>query len=332
MIPVIVWTNPAGMVRLNQNEISAAVNGIFANGTFSGANYVGPGAATPGTTGGNVVEPAATGAAFGVWSYRPDIKFGFATVSPFGQRVSNGGDFVGRYQSLVSSITDVAFTAAIAYRVNDQLSVGGGPVIDYFASRLTQAINIGPASAITGDPTADLHGDDVSAGYNLSALYQFSPDLRLGIDYHSRIRHSITGTQSIAVPALLGALSPLTAAQLNALNTSARTSITLPDSALVGLYYQINPQWAVMSDVSWTDWSLIQSINITPTTPGIPGTVINENWHNTWAVSVGANYRATDKLLLQGGVGFDQSPVTELKPHLAYPGQQPLSDQYRRTV
>ena len=37
---------------------------------------------------------------------------------------------------------------------------------------------------------------------------------------------------------------------------------------------------------------------------------IAENWHNTVAVSIGANYQLTEALMLQGGVGFDQSPVT----------------------
>ena len=37
-----VFTNPAGMVRLNQSEFDASVNGIFPTINFSGANFVGP--------------------------------------------------------------------------------------------------------------------------------------------------------------------------------------------------------------------------------------------------------------------------------------------------
>src|SRR5450432_1600992 len=42
------WSNPAGMVRLNQNEIDGSITGIFPSITFSGANFVGPNATTPG--------------------------------------------------------------------------------------------------------------------------------------------------------------------------------------------------------------------------------------------------------------------------------------------
>lgn len=306
-----VWSNPAGMVRLNQNEIDGSVNGIFPNSTFSGANFVGPGRTTPGTTSGSLIEPAATPGLYGVWSLSPDFKLGFGLDSPFGQRVSNPSNFVGRYQSLVSSISDVSFTISGAYRINDQFSIGGGPVIDFFSSRLTQAINIGVVSALTGDPDADLHGDNVSAGFNLGAMYQPSPNLRFGIDYRSRIHHDISGTQSIYVPPALGALSPLATAQLAFLNSPASTKITLPDSVTFGAYWQVTPQLALLSDVAWTDWSLLQNINIVPGNPGVPGSTIQENWRNTASVSIGANYRLTPALLLQGGFGFDESPVTD---------------------
>lgn len=306
-----VWANPAGMVRLNQNEIDASINGIFPTINFSGANFVGRTATTSGTTGGNLIQSAATGGSYAVWSVTPDFKIGFGADSPFGQRVTNPGNFVGRYQSLVSSITDIGFTVSAAYKINEQFSIGGGPVIDYFKSRLTQAINIGPASALTGDPVADLHGDDVSAGFNIGLLWQPTPDVRFGVDYRSRIAHSITGTQSIFVPPILSVASPITAAQLAFLNTSARTKITLPDSATVGAYWQVTPQLALLADASWTDWSLLQSLNVTPVKPGVPGSTIIENWRDTYSVSVGANYRVIPQLMLQTGIGFDQTPVKD---------------------
>jgi long-chain fatty acid transport protein len=304
-----VWSNPAGMVRLNQTEIDGSLDGIFPTVSFRGANTVGS-TATPGTTGGNLIQSTATAGEFGVWNFSPDLKFGAGLTAPFGERIANPQNFVGRYQSLVSSLTDVALNLAAAYRVNDQISVGGGPVFDYLSARVTQAINTGPTAALTGDPVGDVHGHDISAGFNVGALYQATPDLRFGLDYRSRIQHGITGTQSIFIPPQLQALSPAAAAALASLDTGVRTKITLPDIATASATWQATPQLALLASVEWTDWSLFQSVNITPTTPGVPGTVIAENWRNTWFFSVGANYRITDKLMLQGGVGYDESPVT----------------------
>jgi long-chain fatty acid transport protein len=305
------WSNPAGMVRLDQSEIDGSVNGIFPTINFSGSNLVGPGATTPGTTGGNLIQSAVTGGVYGVWSINPDFKIGLAVDAPFGQRIANPSDFVGRFQSLVSSISDEQIAISGAYRINEHWSIGGGPVIDFFSARLTQAINIGPAAAITGDPAADVHGNDVAVGFNLGVLYQITPDMRIGLDYRSRIQHDISVTQSVFVPQLLGLLSPATAAALNAQNSPAGTKITLPDSITAGFYWQATAQLALLSDISWTDWSLLKAINVVPTSPLAAPSTIVENWRNTVAVSIGANYKLTEALMLQGGIGFDESPVTD---------------------
>lgn len=307
-----VWSNPAGMVRLDQDEIDGAVSYIAPSFTFSGTNS-NPltGGNVSGTTGGNDVAPAASGSLFGVWVLSPKFRLGFSVTSPFGERVSYPGDFVGRYQSLVSSITDINFGLALSYQVNDHLSIGGGPNIDYFDARLTQALNVPVLSAATGqDPIADTHGNDLGVGYNVGILYQFDDATRIGIDYRSRIRQDITGEQKLTLPAIYSLLSPETAALLEAANSAATTSITLPDDLNIAIYRQITPKWAVMGNVEWTDWSLFNAVNITPTN-GAPGTTIEEQWRNTWYVGIGTNYQLLDNVMLQTGVAYDESPVTD---------------------
>nr|WP_294554276.1 outer membrane protein transport protein [uncultured Rhodopila sp.] len=304
-----VWTNPAGMSRLNQSEIDASVNGIFPNINFSGANYVGQGATTPGTTGGNLIQPAATGGFYGVWSINPDFKLGIASDTPYGQRVTNPSDFVGRYQSGVSSITDLAFTVSASYKINEQWSIGGGPVVDTFSARLTQAINTGPY-AVLGDPAGDLYGSNVGVGYNLGVLFQPTQDLRFGLDYRSRIQHNVSGTQSIFIPPAVSLFAPPLAAALATQNSPASTKITLPDSLTAGVYYQATPKLALLSDFGWTDWALLQTINIIPSSPYAAPSTLAENWRSTVSVSVGANYLLRPDLMLQCGFAFDESPVT----------------------
>ena len=304
------WANPAGMVRLNWNEVDTALNILVPSSHFSGNNFVGP-LPTPGNQGGNLAQTAVTPGLFGVWNFSPDLKFGIATLAPFGQLITNPSNFVGRYQSIVSHASDIAVSLSAAYRINQHFSIGGGPIVDYFSARLTQAVNTGPSSLITGDPTADVHGNDVSVGFNVGALYQLNDALRIGLTYRSRIQHGITGTQSIFVPPLLEFGSPGTAAFLRRVtNSDVRTKVQLPEEVNLGVYYQINPQWAVMTEVQWTNWAVIKSVNITPTTPGVIPTVIRQDFRNTWFGAVGASYRPIDPLLLQIGFAFDESPVT----------------------
>jgi len=306
-----VWNNPAGMALLDNDEIDGAISLIAPSAHFTGsATNAQTGGNVSGSNGGNAVAPAASGASFGVMTLGPNWRLGFSVTSPFGERTNYTGDFVGRYQGLASSITDINFGLALSYKVNDHLSIGGGPNFDYFQARLTEAVNVPVLSAATGqDPTGQIRGTNLGVGYNLGILYQFDDATRIGLDYHSRIRHNISGGQYVSIPGSYSAV-PAVVGLLSQANTKATTSITLPDSAGLGIYHQINPQWAVMGSVEWTEWSLLKTINITAQN-GSGNTTIQENWRNTWFAGVGTNYQLTDKIMLQGGFAYDESPVTD---------------------
>jgi long-chain fatty acid transport protein len=311
--PSTAWTNPAGMALLNDNEFEGALSYIGPSTQFSGyATNPQTGGNVSGVEGGNAVAPAASGASFGVLDLAPNWRLGFSVTAPFGERTAYPSDFVGRYQSLVSAITALNFGLALSYKVNDHFSIGGGPNFDYLSARLTQNINVPVLSALTmQDPNAAVSGNSLGVGYNIGALYQFDSDTRIGLDYRSRIRHDVTGKQKVTVPSIYATYSPAVASLLNSQNSAATTTVTLPDSLSLGIYHQITPRWAVMGNLEWTEWSLFNALNITPTNPGVAGTVIEENWRNTWFVGVGTNYMVLDNVMLQTGFGFDQSPVTD---------------------
>jgi long-chain fatty acid transport protein len=303
------WSNPAGMALLNQDEFDGNLSIISPSLKFTGTASNPIGGNVTGVSGGNGIAPAATGATFGVLTLGPDWRVGFGLTAPFGERVAYPTGWVGRYQSLVSSITDIAFSLAVSYKVNDQLSVGGGPVFDYFSARLTQSINAGLLSAGTGeDATSDVHGNNIGVGYNLGALYQLDANNRIGIDYRSRIAHSIDGAQIVTVPGIYNLAAPQVAAALSASTSGGKTALTLPDSLAVAYYTQVTPQLALMATVQWTDWSLFKSLTVV-TANGAPPSEITEDYHNTIFAGVGANYHLTDKLMLQAGFAYDQSPI-----------------------
>ena len=298
------------MTRLNGNEIDLGITGLFPSIRFTGQNQVG-GSLTPGSNGGDAGQAALSPSLEAVWSVTNDLKLGFSVQTPFGQRVVYPGNFVGRYQALVSSITDTEIGAAVAYRLTPTLSIGGGPIVDYLAARLTSAINIGAASAITGDPTADMHGNSWSVGYHLGVLWEPTQEWRFGVDYRSRISRTINGSQDVSVPSLLSQLSPVTAAALAALGTPAKTSITLPDVLTMSAVWQITPSVAGLATLELTRWSVLQALTVN----GANGvtTTLPLHFHDSWLGSIGVNYRpaALPKLMLQAGLGIDQSPVSD---------------------
>lgn len=289
-----VWTNPAGMALLNQAQFSGNISYIGPSARFSGYN-------TDPLTRGNVSgarhdsleAPAATAALFAVFPLNPKWRVGVSLTTPYGARTSYPKNWVGRYQCLVTSITSVDLSTAFSYKFNNHFSVGFGPVFEYFNPRLTQALNIPYTNTV-----ADMHGDDIGFGYNIGFLYRINEGTRIGIDYHSRIRHDISGVQRVvsSYPLLNSA-------------TAARTTITTPDSINIGIYHFVTSRLAVMGSIKWTHWALFNSLHITPEN-GSQGTTIQANWRNSWLIGGGINYHVNNQLMLQTGFSFDESPVT----------------------
>lgn len=316
------WTNPAAMVELDGNEIDLGINGLWPMAEFSGQDLLG-GRPLPGSSGGNAGRAALVPSLEGVWSLSHDLKLGLSIQAPFGQRTVYPSDFVGRYQSEVSSISDAEIGLAVAYRLTPTLSIGGGPIIDYLAARLTSAINTGPTAALTGDPVVDIHGNDWALGYHLGIFWEPTATWRFGVDYRSRISRTINGTQQVFIPPLLASLSPPAAAQLGALNTPVKTGITLPDVLTMSAVWQVTPSIAGLATLQWTDWSVLQALTVT----GANGTssVLPLHFSASWMGSLGVNYRPgfLPKLLLQGGVGLDQSPASNAyrTPRLPNPAE-----------
>lgn len=304
------WTNPAGMTLLDHNEIDAGLNGLFPSARFSGQNLLGP-APVAGTQGGNIAGFGLTPGLEGVWNYAPQLKFGLAVEAPFGLRSVYPADFVGRYQANVSSLSDIEVGLAAAYRVNQHLSLGAGPIFDAFQTRLTSAINTGRTAALTGDPAIDIHGSDWAIGYHLGVLVEANPHVRFGLDYRSRINEDVSGAQSVFIPSLLARLSPATAAMLAAANTSATATTKLPDVLTLSAYADLTDEWSLLATAQWTHWSLLQQLNVIGANGQTEGLAIR--FHSTWFGSLGANYRPrwAPRVMFQTGVGYDQSPADD---------------------
>ena len=304
------WNNPAAMTMISGNEIDSGATYFDPGIRFKGQDVVN-GVAVRGYEGGDAAFGAVAAGSETVISASPDLKFGMAVEAPFGLRTSYPSNFVGRYQTLVSAIEDFQFAPSVAYQLTPQFSIGGGPVVSYFRARLTQAINTTIFDRTAGDPTIDIRGDDIKVGYNIGGLYQFTPALRLGVDYHSRIGQNVVGKQQATVPQALTVQIPAVAAVVQALNQDVTTQIALPDYLTGSLYYDLTPEWAVMATVQWTDWSLIKTLTLNARTMEEATPI---NFRNTWMGSLGLNYRPAffPKLMLQTGVLYDEGAATNI--------------------
>ena len=157
-----------------------------------------------------------------------------------------------------------------------------------------------------GDGLGKVEGDDFGYGYNLGALYEFDRGTRVGLNYRSRVAHTLSGTVIYQTPSSLALAGSAVTGQFANQNVTAK--IMLPDSLNLGFYHDVDSRLAIMADVEWTHWGLFKELNVLGANgQAVSGTT--EDWQNTWFLSLGDNYKLDDKWTLHSGIAFDQSPV-----------------------
>lgn len=250
------------------------------------------------------------------------IAVGLGINIPFGMQSSFHSDWKGRYQALESELVTVNFNPAVSLKITEQLSVGAGFDVQYLNSKLTNAIDFGTICLQAMGPTAcagqgllpqaadghiSLKGDSVGVGYNLGIFYTPNQDTRFGVSYRSKVNHDVSSTANFTVPDNAVLLT-----QNNVfVDTRAKTSVTLPDNVMFGVYRRLNSAWAVTADAMWTHWSHIQELR-TKFSSAQPDDVQVMKWKNTWRLGVGVSYTPViDKITLRTGFAYDESPVSD---------------------
>lgn len=319
-----IWFNPAGMTRLD-NEMMMAAHVIIPNASFTdtgstAAATVGSGSLDTGGTGG-VAEGGKSALVpnlYWVNEIQKDLKVGFGVTVPFGLGTEYDDDWVGRYHAVKSDLMSLNLNPSIAYKTG-ALSVGFGVNAQYISVVLSSAIDAGGvclaaegggvllpgtcaavgASSQANDGFADLDGDGWGYNYNFGLLYELENNARLGFSYRSKIDHEVTGNADYTLPAEVAFLFT---------DTTLSASVSLPATTSVSYFQNVNDQIAIMFDYSLTEWSGFEELRIEYDNTQ-PDSVTTQAWEDSARISIGMNYRATEKLLYRFGVALDETPI-----------------------
>jgi long-chain fatty acid transport protein len=295
-----IFFNPAGMTLLPDRQIVLSANGVKPTANFSNSTSTPP-AGRAGLTGngGDAGDWAVVPSLYAAFAITPDLRLGIGINSPFGLQTEYDTPWLGQYQAIKSKLETVNVNPAVAYRVNNWLSLGAGVNWQHAKAELTNSVYLGAA----GDGAAQVEGDSDAWGYNLGALFQVSSDMRIGVAYRSNIKQDLEGNVTFTLPPGFPALPQVA-------NGPVTASIDLPETASISVFQRFDDRWDIMSDITWTHWSRFQDLTVMRSN----GTVLTtqaENWSNTWRFSLGLNYRATEKLMWRFGTAYDQTPVSD---------------------
>ncbi|WP_421525826.1 OmpP1/FadL family transporter [Pseudomonas yamanorum] len=312
-----VYGNPAGMARLEGQQVTGGVAAIDASTNIKDVS-----GRSSGSNKGDMVPFTAVPFGFYTNKLNEQWAVGFGVYAPFGLVTDYENGFRGKAFGSKSEVKVITFQPTVSYAFNDRVSIGFGPTINRIAGTLESDINLPIAG--TGSNNVKIKGDDTALGFNAGLLVQATDTTRVGLTYHSKVKYKLEGhtevTKGANVPASL----------LNNGRYDASLKIDTPESWDLSVTQDLSDAWKLYAGATWTRWSRLKDITVNnegvsaaagsgALAPQIVGTIKeDQNWHDTWAYALGTSYRVTKQVVLRTGLTFDQSPTnnTDRSPRI----------------
>lgn len=317
-----VFSNPAGMTRIEGSQYVISGLGLWANSEFD--RGAGAEAALGGEDGGRLLGNDGFfpgGGAFLSHSVSPRLKFGMALAGNFGAPMDYDDDWVGRYYVQDTTLLGVSVLPSVAYRVDDQLSLGASLNAMYGIYENKVAIN----NVLSGFGDGRLKLDDETWGYgvNLGVLYEFDARTRLGVTWRSEVELDFETRAKFSN--LAPGLNTLLASR-GLLDADLDVDITVPQQVMLSLFSQVNKDWAVLVSAGWQEWSEFSQIQVGIGNTANPTSLTTDlDFKDTWHAAIGAQYRVSDPWLLSFGIAYD----SEFQDGNAVSPLLPVNDAWR---
>ena len=296
-----IFGNPAGLTKLKRTEISGGAAVVSVSDDISDAQ-----SSAPGTNKGDSVPLGVVPFAYMSTPLDDRFSIGLGLYAPSGLINDYESSFQGRYHGSYSTTKEITLQPTVAWRINDSLSIGGGPTINRFNAKLqndlaTGALNNGEDTRVT------IKGDDTALGYNVGLLVDFTEATRWGINYHSKVNYELKGhTEISGSPSVV----PLDG------NYDNKIDLTMPESVDTSITHHFNSRWTGYLGTTWKRWSRIKKVEavnsgLTPLgqAAGLGSVTEEMNWRDTWSTAVGASWQWNQQWLLRAGYAYDPSPI-----------------------
>ncbi len=179
--------------------------------------------------------------------------------------------------------------AGVGYRLTPDLKVG-------LAVRYVQAkANFSVVQRLAAAPTYFVNADfkdleDSNFGaFKLGAQYKINESTSLGLSYRSKVdleaKGKVSGTAYL--PGGMGGTMALTES-----DASAKT--TFPQQVSLGAMHKISDSWNAAAELVWTEYSVVDRVEIGATILGNAAGDLQQRWSNQWNLRLGGEYLGYD--------------------------------------
>lgn len=291
------FTNPAGMTRLERPSLLAGAQPMYLNIDFSPDSNT----STTGSSGdSNGWMPA--GGMFYVHPVNDKWAFGLAVAGYFGLALDYQDDWVGRYYVQDTTLQAMAIQPAVAYKVNDQLSIGAGAAAIY--GMFEEKVAVNRVLDALPDAQLKLEDEDWTVQFNLGVLYEPVKGTRLGLTWLSEADLEFSDQADVSGfgPTLTGVFGLGT--------RTIDLGMTMPQAGMFSVYHELNDRLALLANLGWQDWSEFGKVEVAVSDTNINLTT-DLDYQDTWHAAFGAQYRMSEPWLLTTGIAYDSEMIKE---------------------
>lgn len=225
--------------------------------------------------------------------------WGFAMFTTYGVATDYPNDIYAGDLAGDTSLISINLNPNIAYRVNQEFSLGFG--LDLVAAKAELTRHKGGLAPFLGGSPSDnligMTGETVGFGWNIGALYELDDKNRIGFGYRSRVKLNFDD----------GDFSSYDSGIATSAVVPGQLKIELPAIWELSGFHQLNDQWAVHYSYQQTDWSSFKELSATSSQckNGICFQKI-EKYEDNGRWSVGTTFTLNANWTLRAGFAFDE--------------------------
>jgi long-chain fatty acid transport protein len=254
------------------------------------------------------------------------LGYGLGVYVPYGLTSQWPDNFPGRFYAQKATLQTIYVQPNIAWQIDSTWSIGGGPIYAHSSIELDQAIDLSTQTTPTGATfgqlgiaqftqfaSARLKGSASGFGAQIGVRGRIDNSWSVGLRLLSPIRFNYDNADAtftqVATGLRLGANLPVTPtvtipqgtpidalvapqflpdSALSAGNVS--TKITHPAQIQAGVAYTGFKSWLLEADYAWINWKSFDKLPITFSNPRTRSTTLIENYNNSSAFRLGAEY------------------------------------------
>lgn len=263
------------------------------------------------------------------------IAAGFGFFTPFGLGTKWPEDYPLRFISTADDMKTFIFNPCVAYKVNENFSVGFG--VSYIHATLSfelaefQALDFNPLAGLPPltipqlvgsiEIPAKLSASGGTFGWNAGAMYK-GENYSLGVNWRSGFTIDFEGdlelfTNKIQVQVPPGfGLEPFVPLIVAAVPKSgdAKVAFKFPHILGFGAGFNVTEKLMLSADVHIHFFSsferLLVEIDVPSANPAVvfEDKDVEENWDNSFIIRTGLQYMLNEKVALRGGFFYDKNP------------------------